>query len=295
MSCPEFKNECPPVPPDIPDDDFSYAGKLAEALGGKVSCYRDKSITTNTLDLGIYSETQTRYNDITIGCQELQVVAKSYMESQRNISCVLNQSCNKQTNQISAEQIIDIKCKGEMIGKDINQTMRVKLVSVFNLSEDEIKLIEREVKNVSKDLLNMLENSSDKGYFKGEAQKKIAEIKAKIDNMNYTSHIKQAIREFNNSITAKQVIDIKGKKRCIFTQDIDQNMQIEMFASSIINTAIDNDFKSVFQSIYEHDKKAVAKTKENEQKESEDKTKKIIIVAVVILVIFIIIIIALTI
>lgn len=299
MSCPELKNECPPPPPPLPANDFTYTDKLAQALGSKISCTVDKSVSSDAYSFTAmvsvipvnYSEKRTRYNDITLGCQEIKVIAQQYMESQRNISCVLNQSCNKQTNQINAEQLMTLKCEGAIIGGELSQLMNVKLVAEFNLTEDEITLISNEVKNVSSKIIEMLKNTSN-GLFKegGEGQRQLAEIKATVDTIDYKSKIKQSISEFNNAIKTNQTINIDGGKKCI-VGNLTQNMQIEMFSSSIINTSLKNTFGGIFQDINTQDVETI---KEAKKEEDKDMKKYLIIGGVVFLVLIIIVVILFT-
>lgn len=285
MSCPEFQNVCPPIPEPVEDDDYSYAAQLMEALGGKVNCYKDKSVSKSG-GMGQYgpinvSGSQTRYNDITFGCQAIQTVAQTYKVAQRNISCVLNQSCNKQINTVNANQLINIKCK-EIIGGNMSQFMNIRLVAQFSLTDDEVNLINNAVKDVSKQLSEIVQNTSS-GHFKGDEGQRLAqELKVKIEQTDYKAQIKQSIVEFNNALDAGQVIDITGKKRCIFN-DITQTLQIDMFASSIINTALKNEFGSLFETINEQETKAIQKTQK-----SESQTITYIVIAVVTLLVIIV-------
>lgn len=281
MSCPEMKNVCPPVPPPRPKDDLTDVAAMMEAMGGKIPCYTDGSSSGGggggivpALAVAAYTSNQ---KNISHGCSQLQALAQEYKLAQTNITCTLNQSCNKSYNTLNAQQLIKFECADDVIINNINQNMSVKMISELKLSDEDVNKIDAELKTFNKQFADMLQDKKD-GYLSTQpGQRQALQVKTNVESLSYATTIKQAITEFNNAMSVGQTIDIKGKKRCIATGDITQNMQLEMLATSILNSSMTNNFKTIMEATNEQDSKMIQKSKE-----SDSKMWTTIIIAVVI-------------
>ena len=278
--CEDLKEtKCPPDPKPLPPDDFSYASEMMEAMGAKAGCKTDRGkggswgiaavggVVAGIPMGGFGAGGSSTQNDVSIGCQKMQAVAQEFKLTQRNIVCALSQTCNKQVNTLYAEQLLKFDCAEDIfINGNINQNMSVRMINSFNLSQDEESYIEGQLKSTTKQVSDMLSDSKSGFLGSTDGQNQAQEIRSKVDAFDYKAVISQSINDFNNSMKAGQTIDIKGRKRCIVTGDINQTMQIEMLANSIINKTLKGNFKTIFDTINEQDSKLVQKSAESNNK-----------------------------
>lgn len=292
-SCKKLENVCPPIPSPLPPDDLSGAAKLMEAMGGKTPCYTDRSMNKTTAGAAIGlaamgAGSSVSQKDISIGCEKIQAVAQTYRVAQRNIACTLNQSCNIVTNTIDANQIANFKCKGNIVINNLNQTQSVKLITSINLSDSEINDINNEMKTVNKQFAETLAESKTGYLGSSDGGKQASELKALVDNMDFKNTISQKILEFNNSIKTGQYINVEGEAQCIVLGEINQTQQVEMLATSMLNSSITNNFKSIMESINDQDSKTITKTEESDVQAKKSMYTTLIIGVIVFLVVLVV-------
>lgn len=271
MSC---KNSnppaCPPPPEPVSADNMSDVSDMLDAMDAKAHCYTDKSLdSTSALVIvgpAAGSGSSVSQNDISNGCEKMQAVAQAYKVAQRNISCIINRSCNLSSETIDAEQATKIKCDGDIVINKINQNQSVKLVSEIKLTEEEESKIESEMKSVNKQVSEMLTDTKNGYLGSQEGGKQASSTTSVVDNMDYKSKIRDKISDFNKAVKARQYIDIEGKAKCVVLGEINQTQQIELLAKSMIASSLKENFKTVMETVNEQDSKAVAKSAESNQK-----------------------------
>lgn len=273
MSC--EKKSCPQVPEPPEDKPFLYVVEMLKQIKADLPCYTDHSYTEvekSAFGINVYSDVRDVSN-VTLNCEEIQAIAKSYKKTQTDISCIISNTCNKQSATMSAIQNMNIECKNLKVDT-ISQRADTSLIISLDLTDndDMISQIKNKVQDFTNEMAEVIKTST-KGTMKDEKGARTAsQIQEKINNLNYSSAIRDTIIEFNTNMKLGQTLNLEGESVCIFN-NITQNIQAKMIAVSILNRVLDSAFGNVLKTIATEDKKEVEKRKRLDKNNDDDKSK----------------------
>lgn len=279
MSC-ENKT-CPSIPDPPPDKPFLYVKDMLNEIKADLPCYTDHSYTE--VEKSSYGIKTTSIEDVkndVLNCEEIQAIAKSYKNVQNNISCLINQTCNKQTISLASLQNMNIDCP-EVKVDTISQRSDSTIISSLDLTENEIQRIGNEVKNITEQMAEVIKTSTKNRPREQEKGARTASIiDEKLNNLDYSSAIKKSIIEFNNSMLLKQNMNIESNVLCQFIS-LRQEVQATIIARSLINGTLNSVFGDILKDKATEDTKTI-KESENKiaEKKSSDDKKTIIYVSI---------------
>lgn len=272
MSCEDKVNGCPPVPDPPEDKPFLYVSEMLKAIGAELPCYTDRSYTVEEVSmygLNVSSKVKDREN-ISTNCEDIQAVAKTYKNSQNKITCVLRQTCNKQTVSMASLQNIMINCPVLKV-KTIRQASNNTLITSFNLNEEEVNQISNEIKQTVEEMANVLKKPKGENSGTDKGTRTAQYLKEVIDSIDYSSAIKLSIREFNNYMKLGQTMNIEGEISCDLN-NITQEIQAKMLAQSMMDGVFKNSFKTILTNISTQESKAIQKRIEEDERLEKSKT-----------------------
>lgn len=271
-------------PTKLPDN----AAEILRALGGDIPCYRDNSVYTTTSSsgggggyMGISagggsSTTTVDAKDISIGCEQMTAIINNYKSATDAVSCIVNTSRDIVKTTLTSSQVLNINCDGDLvINGDINQITNSELISQIQLTTEEKKEIENVLTESVKNTLDLMQNSKTENKLTPGGQKLFVQTNTEIDSKTYNAVIDEKIKEFNTMLGVGQYVNINGKKNCVINGDINQNAQLKLLASAIVNSVYETKIKNAFTTIYENDQRVVQSAEAKAS--SESWTKYIII------------------
>lgn len=290
---------CPPPPELTPEEKDNAAAEIMAKLNLR-ACERDNSIYESssvtaegkvgwTGGSAKLTKTNTKVTKNTaIGCEQLTAIAQSYKASQRNVTCILNKTCNKQTASVDLNQVFRLTgCKDLKIGKDakIIQRGKATLIQKFTLSDEAIAEIATQTKNTTEQLADIFQKAKTEYNKPGsDGAKLAAQLKVDIQNIDYKAKIKEKIQEFNSKAEGRQTIDWSDQEgSCEIDGEITQDMQLDVVAEAI-TTDISKD---KFSTIVDNTNKQTSKVIQETESTSPTNWTIIIIIAVIAIVVII--------
>jgi hypothetical protein len=259
---------CPPVPPASPEQLGSEADKLMEAAGIR-TCEASSSVQTAEFQAkakGPFVSVSvggkmTNTNTSSIGCEQVMVITNKYREAKNNISCVLKSTKNVTRTTATGINSIIFRAKKDLSitcpTLKISQTMKLTLVSNFQLSAEETKTIENQTKAVAREVIKAAQESNNGLAATPQGSKTIVDTIKDINETNYSSDINEKLNEITTSVNGKNQLEFiseEGSVR-ISGQDceIKQDMVIDLIAASILDDKLTSMLSNLSERIEERD------------------------------------------
>lgn len=227
-----------------------------------------------------------------IGCEQIQIIAKRYQECVQQVSCVLNQTSAKQEISSSINNII--KFKGTKFEADcdnlnIKQKGTIYAVSLQQLESREKAQIENATKTMLKDVIDVTTESFTEAGATPQGSKALADIQKKLDSTQFSQSVSQVLSSIRTSLNINNnlEIDVDGPiiirgKQCNF----DQEAYISYLATNIVSKISDNFLTNLGEIINEETVQIEAKAENTNPQKTSFMTYIIIGVIVVGAVIF---------
>jgi hypothetical protein len=241
---------CPPAPAPTPEELGSSAAKICQDMGIQ-SCSTSAFSAHAEVDAFLASASLTVSGSSTVGCEQVQIMANSYHQSQQKITCVIKQTSTDNSTSVSGINKIKINAGKDFIPEcnlEIDQKLKITLVSLAQMSQEQKNEIANAVKTTTNDIINSLQDSKSGFGATPQGQKYISDSKTSIDNIDFTENVTQTINKITTNVEGGNIIEINAGgniilrgKDCKITQD----SVIEVMATSILSDSLTNIFSSM--------------------------------------------------
>ncbi len=263
-----YSASCPPVPPANPEQIGSEADKLMEAAGIK-TCETSSSVQTAEFQAkakGPFVSVSvggkmTNTNTSSIGCEQVMVITNKYREAKNNISCVLKSTKNVIRTTATGINSIIFKAKKDLSitcpTLKISQTMKLTLVSNFQLSAEETKSIENQTKAVAREVVKAAQESKNGLAATPQGSKTIMDTIKDINETNYSSDINEKLNEITTSVNGKNQLEFISEEGSVRISgkdcEIKQDMVLDLIAASILDDKLTSMLSNLSERIDERD------------------------------------------
>jgi hypothetical protein len=282
-----YNASCPPVPPANPEQLASEAAKLMQSAGIR-SCEQSSSVQTAEVQAKMkilfasasVGAKMTNTNTSSIGCEQVVSITNKYRESKNNVSCMLKSTKNVTRTSASGVNSIVFKAGRDAIitcpKLKIDQKMKITLISNFNLSQAELSVIEKNSKDVAKEVIKAVQDSNTGLGATPQGSKFLMDSVKDINETNYSANISETLNEITTSVTGKNELLFEAGRDLRISGDdcqISQDMVIDLIAASVIDSTISDMLSNISERIEEKDtelqQKAVSKGAEEVSKFSD--------------------------
>ena len=254
-----------PTPPVLTQDEKQTAGaQLAEAMGVKACQTNNHNFAANISFNAPFVSAggAINYSDAaTLGCEQLIAQANSYRTALQRIQCVMNNSQNVIKTTVTGVNSVKfeagpystlIACGFDAI---VKQGINIDVITSMNLNEQEINQISKEIKNVAEDVKNVIQSNISEAGATAAGGKQLYDSLNTIDNIDYDTKTRNAIRNLEMKVGANNSIIVSSKQGSYFkyaefgTCYFDQNISVSIYASLVINNVLGEAFGSVVDQI----------------------------------------------
>ena len=260
---------CPPVPPPTPEEQGSAGAQIAAAMGVQ-SCKTSAFSAQAEIDAFITSASMSVSGSSAVGCEEIQIMANSYHQSQKNISCTIKQSITDSTTSVTNLQRVRIEAGKDLITEctdfTIDQNAEIKLISLTQLTQQQISDIQKAVKTTAEDIVKAAQESKSGFGATPQGQKFVSDAKTKIESQDFNQNVAQSINKITTSVESAQEIKLTAGGNIVLRGancKLSQNAIIDVMASSILNDSLGN----IFNDLTEITKKTDTSSSQESQNE----------------------------
>jgi hypothetical protein len=251
-----FKTDIPfascPTPPKPSDEQLgSVASQICKTMGIE-SCKTSSYTAQAEVDAFLASASLNVSGSSTVGCDQVMAMANSYYQSQQNISCVLKQTSTKNQTTVTGINSININAlRDDFIAEcplEIDQKLRINLVELSQLSQEQKNEIAKSVKTTTDDIVKTLQDSKSGFGATPQGSKYISDTLSKIQNIDFNQNVTQTLNEITTSVQGGNTINITAGRSVILKGSqckISQDSVIDIMATSILNDQISNIFTSM--------------------------------------------------
>jgi hypothetical protein len=262
-----YNASCPPVPPSNPTELASEAGKLMASAGIR-SCEQSSSVQTAEVQAKMkilfasasVGAKMTNTKTSSIGCEQVVSITNKYRESKNNVSCMLKSTKNVTRTSASGVNSIIFKAGRDAIIScpklKIDQKMKITLISNFNLSQAELSVIEKNSKDVAKEVIKAVQDSKNGLGATPQGGKFLMDSTKDINETNYSANISETLNEITTSVTGKNELLFEAGRDLRISGDdcqISQDMVIDLIAASVIDSTISDMLSNISERIEEKD------------------------------------------
>lgn len=261
---------CPPPPQVDHETKMQDAAGVIQAMGIQAcntSNYNASASASISTLIGSGAATFQVNHTATVGCENLNVIADNYKNTQNNITCILNQSKSIMKSTTAALNQIQISASGEGSQLTINcpqqlqfkQGINVTSITQFTASDQDTAAISSEVKSLAQSTANILNKDASGLGADTHGSKNISQMLQNIQQANLSEQIKQAIKDVSISTNGTNMIKIEssgknskvfiGGSNCVINQDIVLNLVSTM----IMNNVMSSTFSDVIDAINKRD------------------------------------------
>jgi hypothetical protein len=239
-----------PTPPKPTDEQLgSAAAEIAKAMKIE-SCKTSAFSAQAEVDAFLASASMQVSGSSTVGCDQVMAMANSYYQSQQNISCVLRQTATSNQTTVTGINSINITAtKGDVTFEAplvIDQKLTLTLVTLSQLSQEQKNEIVKTVKTTTDDIVKTLQESKSGFGATPQGSKYISDSLSKIQNTNFDQNVSQTLNDIVTNVQGGNTLNITGNN-VTFKKDtkLNQDLVLEIMASSILNDQISNTFNSM--------------------------------------------------
>lgn len=257
----QFKSDmqfssCPPPPKPSSEQLASAAAEICKAM--KIESCKTSSFNAQAeMDVlgGLGGSASLNIGgSSTVGCDQVMAMANSYYQSQQNITCILRQTSTKNNlvvqgiNSIVIKSGKDLTIDGGEGGFAVDQNLKINVVKMDQLSQEQKNEITKTVKTTTNDIVTALQDSKSGFGATPQGSKYISDSLTKIDNTNFDQNVSQTLNEISTNTLGSNILEIvaggnltiKGK-----STNINQDIALDIIATSILNDQILNAFDSM--------------------------------------------------
>ena len=185
-----------------------------------------------------------------VGCDQVIAMANSYYQSQQNISCVLRQTATSNQTTVTGINSINITATDGDVYIEapltIDQKLKLTLVSLSQLSQEQKNEIAKTVKTTTDDIVKTLQDSKSGFGATPQGSKYISDTLSKIQNTNFDQSVSQTLNDITTSVQGGNTLNITGKNvRISKDTKFNQDLVLEIMATSILNDQLTNTFNSM--------------------------------------------------
>lgn len=242
---------CPPPPKPSDEQLGSAAAQMCKAMNIE-SCKTSSYTAQAEMGNFLASASLNVSGSSTVGCDQVMAMANSYYQSQQNISCVLKQTSTKNQTSVTGINSININAlRDDFIAEcplDIDQKIKINLVELSQLSQEQKNEIAKSVKTTTDDIVKTLQDSKSGFGATPQGSKYISDTLSKVQNIDYNKNVTQTLNEITTSVQGGNTINITAGRSVILkgTQcKIHQDSVIDIMATSILNDQVSNIFTSM--------------------------------------------------
>jgi len=264
--------KCPERPEVDTKTQLEDAANIIQSMGIR-ACSTDNTNISGSIAASIPfasgSATFQANHTATLGCENLNVIASNYRNTQNNISCILNQSENivkvvtTALNNISITasgdgSVVDMQCAN---GLNINQGIEIKSVTNFSVSDQDTAAITSQISSLAQQTASVMNKDTSGLGADTHGSKNIQQQLQNIQQANLTEQVKQAVRDISISTSGQNMLTIeaKGKNSKVIISgsncNINQYIVLDVAASMIMNNVMNSTFSGVVQAINKQDAK----------------------------------------
>ena len=242
---------CPPVPPPTPEEQGTAGAQIAAAMGVQ-SCNTSTTSVQGELDFFLSSASMNVNTSSAVGCEQIQIMANSYHQAQKNISCTIKQSITESTASLTNLQKVSIEAGKDLITEctefSIDQNAVIKLISLTQMTQQQISDIQKSVKTTAEDIVKSVQDSKTGFGATPQGQKFVSDAKTNIESEDFNQNVSQSINKITTSVESAQEIKIKAGGNIVLRGGnckLSQNAIIDVMATSILNDSLGNIFSDL--------------------------------------------------
>jgi hypothetical protein len=288
-------SSCPPPPKPSSEQLASAAAEICKAMKIE-SCKTSSYNVQGEVDAFITSASLNINGSSAVGCDQVMAMANSYYQSQQNITCILRQTSTKNNltvtgiNSIVIKAGMDLTIDGGEGGFEVDQKLKINVVKMDQLSQEQKNEITKTVKTTTDDVVKVLQDSKSGFGATPQGSKYISDSLTKIDNTNFDQNVSQTLNEISTNQIGTNTLEIVAGRNVIIkgkSTKINQDIALDIIATSILNDQILNVFDSMSDITKKTDVDITQKAKnEGVPNLFEGKWVKYIMIAIVLVVLF---------
>ena len=262
---------CPALPPQM--DPISTApaiNSMGKALGVTACTTQDNKYNSNSRSSGLFSSSSSSVNidnKSTIGCEPIAILSQTYQNAQNNISCIINNAQSTMSVKSVAVNSIIIDGSGLNCGIiNINQKSAIDIKTSLTFTNEDKVNITNQVLNVANAASNIVENIitttpqiPDSTGPLGAGGKAASNIQTLISATDFKQHVNNAITKMDIGTQVGNNLVFKNSTLTASVCNIDQYIQVNIIASSILANSLKIDGSDLFDKT----KAAIATIKAN--------------------------------
>ena len=249
---------CPSLPPQM--DPISTApaiNSMGKALGVTACTTQDNKYNSNSRSSGLFSSSSSSVNidnKSTIGCEPIAILSQTYQNAQNNISCIINNAQSTMSVKSVAVNSIIIDGSGLNCGIiNINQKSAIDIKTSLTFTNEDKVNITNQVMNVANAASNIVENIitttpqiPDSTGPLGAGGKAASNIQTLISTTNFKQHVNNAITKMDIGTQVGNNLVFKNSTLTASVCNIDQYIQVNIIASSILANSLKIDGADLF-------------------------------------------------
>jgi hypothetical protein len=240
---------CPTPPAPTNEQLASAAAEIAKAM--KIESCKTSTVNVQGEVDALFASASLNVNTSSaVGCDQVIAMANSYYQSQQNISCVLRQTATSNQTTVTGINSINITATDGDVYIEapltIDQKLKLTLVSLSQLSQEQKNEIAKTVKTTTDDIVKTLQDSKSGFGATPQGSKYISDTLSKIQNTNFDQSVSQTLNDITTSVQGGNTLNITGKNvRISKDTKFNQDLVLEIMATSILNDQITNTFNSM--------------------------------------------------
>lgn len=249
---------CPALPPQM--DPISTApaiNSMGKALGVTACTTQDNKYNSNSRSSSLFSSSSSSVNidnKSTIGCEPIAILSQTYQNAQNNISCIINNAQSTMSVKSVAINSIIIDGSGLNCGIiNINQKSAIDIKTSLTFTNEDKVNITNQVMNVANAASNIVENIitttpqiPDSTGPLGAGGKAASNIQTLISTTNFKQHVNNAITKMDIGTQVGNNLVFKNSTLTASVCNIDQYIQVNIIASSILANSLKIDGADLF-------------------------------------------------
>jgi hypothetical protein len=249
---------CPALPPQM--DLISTApaiNSMGKALGVTTCTTQDNKYNKNSSSSSLFSSSNSSVNinnKSTIGCEPIAILSQTYQNAQNNISCIINNAQSTMSVKSVAINSIILDGSGLNCGIiNINQKSAIDIKTSLTFTNEDTVNITNQVINVANAASNIVENIitttpqiPDSTGPLGAGGKAASNIQKLISTSNFKQHVNNAITKMDLGTQVGNNLVFKNSTLTASVCNIDQYIQVNIIASSILANSLKIDGADLF-------------------------------------------------
>lgn len=249
-------SNCAPPKPLTPPQVAATAANISEAAGGGGHCSTKQTSGTFSAEIDamiIAGKTSASFNDTaTFGCEQLAILANSYNNQVSQVNCIIQKNTASISKSVDAVNSITLNNESVEIDGDfsINQSIKVKLVDISQISQGQKNEMAAAAKAVSTQVVEAAQKSSTGLGATPQGQKTLQEIQTNLQSYNFNNNINETLSTFSATTNASNTVTVNTKNLKVHKNfTISQDVVLDILSNSIVQNAVTSSLSALSDAV----------------------------------------------